>query len=197
MGRLKTELYLGADLIVLQSEDSITGSQTSLQFAFIEGFGEIVIGARLETPDQILFRVFSGREKYVLVGSLVTLSNLAAQLQAIDRRHHPIENQQLRRGLLLKNVPGSCAVFRNRNQVPPVLQPALQYPAEHRVVFRNQHPVAGTTRAKKLSETSIHPAGRRHSLDPGGPATPSTLGWARVVLRIEARSSERADANVA
>jgi len=77
MGRLKTELHLGANLIVLQGEDSIAGSQTSLQFAFIEGFGEIVIGSRLQTPDQILLRVFSGCEKYVLVRSLVTFSNLA------------------------------------------------------------------------------------------------------------------------
>src|ERR1700733_7599851 len=77
MGRLKTELQVCPDLVVLQSEDSITGSQTRLQFALIEGFGEIVIRSRLQAPDQVLLRVLSGCEKYVLVRSLVTFSNPA------------------------------------------------------------------------------------------------------------------------
>jgi hypothetical protein len=77
MGCLKTELQLGADPIVLQREESITGSQKSLQFAFIKGFGEILIRSRLQTFDQIRFRVFSGCEKYVLVINMVTLSSLA------------------------------------------------------------------------------------------------------------------------
>jgi hypothetical protein len=69
---------MSLDLIVLQREDSVTGSQTSLQFAFFEWFGEIVIGSRLQTSDQILFCIFGGCEKYVLVRSPVTFSNLTA-----------------------------------------------------------------------------------------------------------------------
>ena len=55
MGRLKKKLLLSLDLAVLQREDAVTGPQSGAQFAFVEGFGQIVVGPRLQALDQILF----------------------------------------------------------------------------------------------------------------------------------------------
>jgi hypothetical protein len=61
MGCLKTKLFVSLDLIVLQRQDSVASPQPGLQFAFIEGLGQIIVSPGLQSPDQIPFRIFGCR----------------------------------------------------------------------------------------------------------------------------------------
>ena len=78
MRRLKEKLLLSLDLTVLQRENAITSLQSGAQLAFVEGLGQIIVGTRLQAFDQILFAIFGGCQKDVLVWSTILFSNLAA-----------------------------------------------------------------------------------------------------------------------
>jgi hypothetical protein len=68
----------------------------------------------------------------------------------------------LRWRLFLENAPGCRAVFRDRDLVPPFLQPGLQDFAEHGIIVGDQHPVTGTARSLEVGRTCVRFTAANH-----------------------------------
>src|SRR5947207_525055 len=94
-----------------------------------------VIGASVESADNILAVVLAGDQQNVLIARASLGANAAAQFRSIDFRHHPVEDQQFRGLFLLQNVPGSSTVFHDHNFMTPSLKPALKDTAKHGIVL--------------------------------------------------------------
>src|SRR5437879_2243128 len=96
MCRLKAQFFSSMDQAVLKSQNAFANSQSCAQFVAIERLREVVIGAGVEPADNVLAVIFAGDQQNVLVGGPLLLANPAAQLGAINFRHDPVEDQQLR-----------------------------------------------------------------------------------------------------
>src|SRR5258707_794449 len=77
-------------------------AQADLQFIGVERLGDVVVGARFHALDKIFSLTLGRKEKNVDVRGTASLAHLAANLDAIHLRHHPVENGQPRRVLLLQ-----------------------------------------------------------------------------------------------
>src|SRR6266496_6104945 len=135
MCRLKAQFFSSMDQAVLKIQNAFANSQPCAQFVAVERLGEVVIGAGVEPTDNVLAIIFAGDQQNVLITRALLAANSAAQFRPINFRHDPVQNQQLRRLLLLQNVPGASAVFGDQDFVPPILKPTLQNPAKHGIVF--------------------------------------------------------------
>ena len=85
----------------------------------IEGFRHVVVCSGAQAFYDILSSPF-GREQYD-VGRRKTLrlAYLLADLDAVHIRHHPVQDDQLRRVLALNRLPRVAAVGGGRNVIPP------------------------------------------------------------------------------
>jgi hypothetical protein len=93
VSRLKTKFLSGTDKIGLEAKDTCSDLDPSVQFSFVEGLGQVVIGPGIEAPDNVLAIVIRGDQQNVLVGHLLFLTNPPTQLHPVNTGHDPVQNQ--------------------------------------------------------------------------------------------------------
>jgi hypothetical protein len=69
------------------------------------------------------------------------LTNSSTQLETIDSRHDPVQNEEFGRVFLLENVRGFDAVLGNHDSISPSLQPGLKNHAANGVVFGDKYTI--------------------------------------------------------
>ena len=137
MGRLDLKGLLRAEQIALQVEDAFTGAQADLQLESVEGLGQEVVGARLETRQHVFSAGFRGQEDEIHVGRGL-LADDAANLQAVEIRHHPVENRELRRVGRQQGRGRLPSGAHGENVVPHAREGALQQSSGNRLVVCDQ-----------------------------------------------------------
>src|ERR1700733_6862325 len=186
-GCLHAEFFPGFQLFVLEGQDSPSRPQSGAQFVPIEGLGEIVVRAGLQSPDEILFVILGSYQQDVLVGGACTLANQTAQVNAIQVGHDPVQNQQVGCTYLLQDLPCFCTILRDSDLIAPTFQPTAQYLAEHRIVFGNQNPIACRPwlfQSQGLWLPGVH-HGLTHGLTPGEPGVSGSSELVFCVKPIE------------
>ena len=93
MGCLQAELLLGFQLFVLERQDAPARPQPGAQFVSVEGLGEIVVRTGLQSPNQILFVILGGYQQDVLVRRAGAFPNQATQVNAVQVRHDPVQDE--------------------------------------------------------------------------------------------------------
>ena len=160
MCSLKLKCVAGSNEIVLKLQNAFANAQTRPQFVAVERFRQVVIGSRIKGAHQVLASIFRGDQKDVSVCAALVGADSAAELQAVDFRHHPVQDQKLGRLLLLKDFPRGRAVVDSYDAMIPLLQPRLKDSTHHRIVFRNKYAGAqdrdGLGRFRKTCRVSIH-----------------------------------------
>jgi len=92
-----------------------------MQFAVIEGLGDVVVSASLETGDDVVFAIECSKQDDIELHLSQHGPGSTADLDAIHFRHHPVENSELRRRASPEDLPGLRTVFGDRHFVPPAL----------------------------------------------------------------------------
>ena len=78
MCRLESKFFTRMDQVVLKCQNSLANPQPRTQFVAVERFGQVVIGAGIESADDILTIIFPGDQQNVLIGGPLLLANSAA-----------------------------------------------------------------------------------------------------------------------
>src|SRR5579884_541272 len=123
----------------LQIENAAACPQPNPQLVRVEGLGQVIVGAGLESLYDIFLLRFGGQQKDVDIGMAGTLAHFPAELKSIHARHHPIQDGQVGRIVSLQRPPGLITVVRDNRLVPPLHQEFLQQMPADWFVFRNQY----------------------------------------------------------
>src|SRR5947208_3549468 len=86
MRRLKAQLFAGMNQAVLKCQNAFADSQPRAQFVAIERLAQVVIGASVESADNILAVVLAGDQQNVLIARASLGANAAAQFRSSDIR---------------------------------------------------------------------------------------------------------------
>ena len=143
MRSLITQSVEGFYQIALQEDNAIAGSNSCMQFANIEGLSEVVIRSRVKPLHYVSLFIFSRDEQNILIPVRLPGADATAELDAVDSRHHPVQNKQIRSHFPLQQFPSLTAILDGDHPVAPTLQPCLQDSTENRIVFRNQYLATG------------------------------------------------------
>src|SRR5580704_8966538 len=96
---------------VFQFQNAFTGAQAGFQFFRIAGLRNIVIGARLETSDDVLFGSSRRQQNNVSIWMFGMPAHLTANFDPVEPRHEPIQECQ----------PGTICVGQTFQSLAPVL----------------------------------------------------------------------------
>src|SRR6266540_2292606 len=105
------------------------------QLAVIERFGDVIVRAGMKSFDDVVLAAPRGEQNDVGRLQFVPLASTAANLDAIDAGHEPVQDEHRRRVRLLKRVPGCSAVGRQRDFVAPLDERGLEHAAGDGIVF--------------------------------------------------------------
>ena len=78
--------------IFLQPDNSPSSRQSHLQFLGIEGLDDVVVGPRVHSLHQFDLLAFRRQQQYVGVPLACSFAQHAADLDAFDVWHHPIDD---------------------------------------------------------------------------------------------------------
>ncbi len=105
----------------------------------MEGFRQVVVGAGFQPDDDVFFVSARGQQDDIDVRLVDTFAHAAANADAIETRHHPIEKREARSVLTLQHGPGFGAVCGHDCVVTPLFEVAFDQLPRNGVVFGNQN----------------------------------------------------------
>src|SRR5205814_8984247 len=91
-----------------------------LQLRVVERLLQVVVRARLQAVHDVLLLVLAREQDDVDVGLARGLAHAAADLEAVEARHHPVEQRDARAVGRLQRAPGLLAVLGEYDLVSPV-----------------------------------------------------------------------------
>src|SRR5207237_763428 len=100
---------------------------------------DVVISPALQAGDDVLAPALGSQQNDIGRLGAGHAPYLAAQLQPVQARHHPVKDGQPRRILLLEELPGGQAVVGRQHLVAPLRQGGLEHAAVEVIVFGNQN----------------------------------------------------------
>ncbi len=125
--------------VVLERDHPVRHAEPRLQFAAVERLDEIVVGSAVEPGHEIFRPVLGGQQDEIRGFLPVQPADAAADFDAVDVRHHPVEDGDLRGVVPLENVPRRRAVDRDHDLVAPRRQQPRQHRAGDQIVLGNQN----------------------------------------------------------
>ena len=135
VGGLELQGVAGGDEFVLKMEDALADEEAGLELFGVEGLGDVIVGARLETLKDILF-LGAGAEKHdVGVGLVLALAELGADFHAFHAGHHPVEDGETRRSVGSEDAPGIIAAGNGSDAVTPASEKHFEDAAGNEIVF--------------------------------------------------------------
>src|SRR5439155_263902 len=122
----------------LQFDDADADLHAGLELLMVERLGDVVVRAGLQTGDDVLLAAARGQKDDVQGPLVGAFADAAADLHAVDLRHHPVEDRQPRSVRRAEPFPGFRAVARGRDFIAPLEERGLENAPRNRVVFRDQ-----------------------------------------------------------
>src|SRR6185436_9255750 len=98
----------------LQIRDADADLHPGTELLGIDRLDHVVVGACVEAGHEVTPAATSCKQDYIYASERRPLTNAAAQLDAVDAGHHPVENRQLRRRPGRSWLPSGRAVRRPR-----------------------------------------------------------------------------------
>jgi hypothetical protein len=136
---LVAEFFAGMDEFVLQGQDAVGNEEAGAQFRLAEWLSEAIVGTGLQGMDDVTFIGARGDHEDVVVVGTGPVAEAAAELDAINTRHGPIDDHDLWRLFLFEHLPGIDAVVDDDDFVTPTQNPMLQNEPGDRVILSNQY----------------------------------------------------------
>src|SRR2546426_1825770 len=135
----------------LQLDDADADLHAGSQLFVVERLGDVVVRARLQAGDHVLLPAARGQEDDVQRTRARASPRAAADLHAIDLRHHPVEDGEPRGLRRRERLPGLGAVAGGRDLVAPLAERGLEDTPRHRVVFSDENLHAACSSASLTS----------------------------------------------
>jgi hypothetical protein len=110
-------LFLEAGLEV---DDAAADLDAGAEFIDVEAFGDVIVGAGFEGGDDVDGFVAGGEEDDVVGVGGIFLAEAAAEFDAVEAGHYPIEYDELGGVFSLENFPSCFAVFGANYAMPPL-----------------------------------------------------------------------------
>jgi hypothetical protein len=139
MRRLIAESVKGLYQMPLKQKNAIARPDSRMQFPSIERFGKVIVRSCIKSLNHVPLLIFSRYEQNILIPIDFSRPDAAAKFDAIDSRHHPVQDEQVWSHFTLQQFPGLAAILNGNHVVAPALQSCLQNSPEDRIIFRNQY----------------------------------------------------------
>ena len=123
---------------MLETEDAASDLQPCPQLLAVERFGDIVVGAAVQSGDHVGLGRPRRHQDDIQVRQRRRCADLVAQFQTVEAGHHPVEQRQ-RHPLALQSVPRGRSVNGHDDIVFPTAQRDLQHASRNRVIICNQN----------------------------------------------------------
>ena len=94
MRGLESHLLARLDQTVFETEDALPRAQASFQLFGIKRLGQVIIGPRFESCDDVFFRFFGSKQHQVDVGWRIPFPHFAANTRAIQLGHYPVQQSK-------------------------------------------------------------------------------------------------------
>ncbi len=130
MGCLAAELFFEID-------DSLAGTQSCLELGRMEWLSNVVVRSGVHARDHRIRIGVSGQKKNIDVRAAGT-ANLAADLEAVHDRHHPVQNGYLRPIIRLQDLPGLAAIRHYRHLIAACLEACFEHERRKPIVIRDE-----------------------------------------------------------
>ena len=114
--------------------------QSLLKLGDVDGFGEVVVGARVEGRHEVVAKILRREQEHVRLRPRGLGAEGAAHLDAVHAVHHPAHHEHVGRAAHLQQLPGAQAVFGRDGNVPPSREGGLDELPRDRVVVDDEHP---------------------------------------------------------
>jgi hypothetical protein len=113
----------GGNQFLLQVKYPLTDQQARLQFQFVKGLDQIVVGPGSHGLEHVLAALIAGQQDDVNVGTGRSgLADALAKLNSIQIGQHPIEKNELGSIRLLQDSPSLGAALRQGDAETPASQ---------------------------------------------------------------------------
>ena len=116
LARLR-QFFQGGQERCLQIQNAPACAQTHLQLVGVKGLGQIVIRARLHPFDHIFLPPLPRQQDQIDVRGSRPPPDFAADLHAVQARHQPVEDSQLRGVFSLQYLPRFGPIAGNHDVV--------------------------------------------------------------------------------
>src|SRR4051812_2116110 len=123
-----------------QRQGALADVNARLQFVGMERFGQIVVSASFQAGDEILRAAARRQQNHIERRGEIGPSNAAAQFDAVDPRHHPVDDRERWRTVTDDVIPRRAAVAGDDHVETPALEAAAQQHRRHAVVVSDQDP---------------------------------------------------------
>lgn len=128
----------------LQVNHTKSYPNTGEEFCRIKWFDDIIVGAGIQSSDHILPLCFGCQHNEITRPLRLQASYGLAHPQAVDFRHHPVQDRQWRGFRHTQRSQRLCTVARNGDLVACVPQCAVQQRKRDRIVVGDQYRTRGT-----------------------------------------------------
>ena len=138
MRGLRAKCFPCLEKLFLQVEDAAPGAQAHPQLVRMEGLGEVIVRSGIHAFHQILGSRPRGQQQDVEVRFARDGAHAAADLNAIEAGHHPIEDRQPRSIRTFDDLPCLNSIVGHHRLVAPVAQHAADDGLEHGIILGHQ-----------------------------------------------------------
>ena len=133
--RLFAELLARGDELLLELDDARSGSNTCFQLPRVERLGDVVVGSRIESLENIVVSIVRCEKDDVDVLPGRRFTNRAAHLESVELWHRPVQDREGRSIRPFDRTQGLGAVDDARHLVAPAFQGRVEPMTRHRFVF--------------------------------------------------------------
>src|ERR1700722_6806331 len=92
--RLMLKPALGFQKLLLKVKYPHAGAQPSMQFIWVDRFYEVVIGARIQAVEHLLFPSTTAHQNDILVRACGLFAKFATNVDAVHSGHEPIKDRK-------------------------------------------------------------------------------------------------------
>ena len=78
----------------MEIKDTFAGGEPGVQLIRIDGFDEIIVGARLEAVEHLLLAATAGHQDDIRIGLFGLLPQRLADADPVHPRHDPVEHRK-------------------------------------------------------------------------------------------------------
>ena len=130
--------------------------QPAAQDFRLDGFGQVFVGAGVQTFDNVFFCVTAGEHHHVREGQGLTSFQTPADFDAIHFRHLPIQDGKPGSVRQLQNVPSLSAVFGDHRLESPRDHILFEHLPPDRIVFCDEdfHDLPSLANSRSNAEIS-------------------------------------------